>query len=47
MLYEVITLRQDTRVVNLERTNIRNLVPEALADTPDLAVIDASFISLA
>ncbi len=40
------SLRQDTRVVNLERTNIRNLAPEALADTPDLAVIDASFISL-
>jgi len=39
-------LRQDERVVNLEKTNIRYLVPEALADTPDLAVVDASFISL-
>jgi 23S rRNA (cytidine1920-2'-O)/16S rRNA (cytidine1409-2'-O)-methyltransferase len=39
-------LRQDARVVNLERTNIRNLSPEMLAQQPDLAVIDASFISL-
>jgi len=33
-------------VVNLEKTNIRYLEPEALAEPPDLAVIDASFISL-
>ena len=39
-------LRDDPRVVCLERTNIRQLTPEALAVTPDLAVIDASFISL-
>lgn len=39
-------LREDTRVVNLERTNIRDLRPEALAERPSLAVIDASFISL-
>lgn len=39
-------LRQDERVVNMERTNIRNLTPAELADTPALAVIDASFISL-
>jgi len=39
-------LRQDCRVVNLEKTNIRYLEPEALAEPPDLAVIDASFISL-
>ncbi|CAG0996882.1 TlyA family RNA methyltransferase [Geobacter sp.] len=39
-------LRQDCRVVNLEKTNIRYLEPEALAESPDLAVIDASFISL-
>lgn len=40
-------LRSDPRVVVLERTNIRHL--EALPDgaTADLAVIDASFISLA
>lgn len=40
------SLREDPRVVNLERTNIRHLAPGVLATTPDLAVIDASFISL-
>jgi len=40
------SLRNDPRVVNLERTNIRHLGPEAFDETPDLAVIDASFISL-
>ncbi len=40
------TLREDPRVVNLERTNIRELRPESLPEAPDLAVIDASFISL-
>jgi 23S rRNA (cytidine1920-2'-O)/16S rRNA (cytidine1409-2'-O)-methyltransferase len=39
-------LREDVRVVNLERTNIRNLNPQQLAEQPSLAVIDASFISL-
>ncbi|QSV44769.1 TlyA family RNA methyltransferase [Geobacter benzoatilyticus] len=39
-------LRQDSRVVNLEKTNIRYLEPGTLAELPDLAVIDASFISL-
>lgn len=39
-------LREDERVVNLERTNIRELTREQLAEVPDLAVIDASFISL-
>ena len=39
-------LRQDERVTNLEKTNIRYLEPDKLADTPDMAVIDASFISL-
>lgn len=39
-------LRQDERVVCLERTNIRFLEPRALSEVPDLAVIDASFISL-
>ncbi len=39
-------LREDERVVNLERTNIRQLQPEQLDARPDLAVIDASFISL-
>ena len=40
-------LRQDERVVNLEKTNIRYLTPDKLPQVPDLAVIDASFISLA
>lgn len=39
-------LRSDERVVNLERTNIRSLRADQLPETPDLAVIDASFISL-
>jgi len=39
-------LRQDERVVVFERTNIRHLTPDALADRPALAVIDLSFISL-
>lgn len=39
-------LRQDARVINLERTNIRHLQPGQLPERPDLAVIDASFISL-
>lgn len=39
-------LRQDPRVVNLEKTNIRRLEPDVLPETPRLAVIDASFISL-
>lgn len=40
------SLREDQRVVNLERTNIRELTAESLEALPDLAVIDASFISL-
>jgi len=39
-------LRQDPRVVVMERTNARNLHPGDLAEPLDLAVIDASFISL-
>jgi len=39
-------LRQDPRVICLERTNIRHLLPEHLAERPSLAVIDCSFISL-
>jgi 23S rRNA (cytidine1920-2'-O)/16S rRNA (cytidine1409-2'-O)-methyltransferase len=39
-------LREDPRVVNLEKTNIRYLEPDTLPEIPDLAVIDASFISL-
>lgn len=39
-------LRDDQRVINLERNNIRHLTPDQLDEIPDLAVIDASFISL-
>ena len=39
-------LRQDERVVVLERTNIRYLTPETLDEGSDLAVVDVSFISL-
>lgn len=39
-------LRRDDRVVCMERTNIRYLSADALPEVPDLAVIDASFISL-
>lgn len=40
------TLRNDERVVVLERTNARYLTREQIPDPFDLAVIDASFISL-
>lgn len=39
-------LRTDSRVTVLERTNVRNLVPEDLPYPPELLVIDLSFISL-
>ena len=39
-------LREDPRVIVLEKTNIRHLQHESLEPRPDLAVIDASFISL-
>ena len=47
-------LRQDERVIVIERTNVRHLTPEKLKAkiphselrTPNLAVIDVSFISL-
>jgi 23S rRNA (cytidine1920-2'-O)/16S rRNA (cytidine1409-2'-O)-methyltransferase len=39
-------LRQDPRVVVLERTNARGLTPAMLPETPDAVVIDVSFISL-
>ena len=39
-------LRKDIRVINMERTNIKNLSKDQFDETPDLAVIDASFISL-
>ncbi len=39
-------LRQDERVVVMERTNARQLCPTDLPEPIDLAVIDAAFISL-
>lgn len=40
------TLRQDPRVVVMERTNIRDLSPEQLPERPVFFVVDCSFISL-
>ncbi|MGQ9812024.1 MAG: TlyA family RNA methyltransferase [Dissulfurimicrobium sp.] len=40
------TLRNDPRVVILERTNIRRLTCKAVYDKIDMATIDVSFISL-
>jgi 23S rRNA (cytidine1920-2'-O)/16S rRNA (cytidine1409-2'-O)-methyltransferase len=40
------TLRQDQRVVSMERTNARSLTSTTLPEPIDLAVIDVSFISL-
>lgn len=39
-------LRQDPRVVVIERTNIRYMQPEAVPQLVDLITIDVSFISL-
>ncbi|MBS6367671.1 MAG: TlyA family RNA methyltransferase, partial [Clostridiales bacterium] len=39
-------IRNDPRVVPLERTNIRYVTPEQLAEPLDLSVVDVSFISL-
>jgi len=40
------SLRQDPRVVVIERTNIRNMDPNLIPRPVDLATIDTSFISL-
>ena len=40
------SLRGRPEVVSLEATDIRSLSPAALRGTPDLAVVDVSFISL-
>ena len=40
------SLRQDARVVVIERENLRYLDPGKLDEPPDLAVVDVSFISL-
>jgi len=39
-------LRNDDRVVVMERTNIRNLTPDKLAEPPVVFTADCSFISL-
>ena len=39
-------LRQDSRVVNMERTNIRNVTRDMIDDDLDFASIDVAFISL-
>jgi len=39
-------LRQDERVVCMEKTNIRYVTPEDIADKLDFASVDVSFISL-
>lgn len=41
------SLRQDARVVSMERTNARTLTGETLPEPISLATIDVSFISLA
>ncbi|HEY9721167.1 MAG TPA: TlyA family RNA methyltransferase [Oscillatoriaceae cyanobacterium] len=40
-------LRQDPRVVVMERTNVRHLTPDRIEEVPSLIVADLSFISLA
>lgn len=39
-------LRADPRVVSLEETNVRDITPETLGDTPVFMTTDVSFISL-
>lgn len=39
-------LRTDERVINMERTNIRNVTPEALDEPIEFFSVDVSFISL-
>ena len=39
-------IRSDPRVVVMERTNIRYVMPEDLGEALDLSVVDVSFISL-
>ena len=40
------SLRNDPRVVTMERTNIRYVKPEDIGEPLDLSVVDVSFISL-
>lgn len=39
-------LKEDDRVINMERTNVRYLKPEAFSEKADFASVDVSFISL-
>ena len=40
------SLREDSRVVSMERVNARELTPEMFPEAPTLAVMDVSFISV-
>jgi len=40
------SLRNDQRVINMERTNVRFMEADTLADKIDIATIDVAFISL-
>ena len=40
------SVRNDPRVVVMERTNIRHVTPEQIGEPLDLSVVDVSFISL-
>ena len=40
------SLRNDKRVINMERTNIRNVTPADIGQLLDFATIDVAFISL-
>jgi 23S rRNA (cytidine1920-2'-O)/16S rRNA (cytidine1409-2'-O)-methyltransferase len=40
------SLRSDSRVVCMERTNVRYVTPETLGETADFATMDVSFISI-
>ena len=40
------SLRTDARVVNMERTNVRNVTPADIGELLDFASIDVAFISL-
>lgn len=39
-------IKEDSRVLNLEKTHVRELTPRLLTDEIDICVIDVSFISL-
>lgn len=41
-----VKLREDKRVINLEKTHVRELTPRLIPELADICVIDVSFISL-